>query len=392
MSIHRSVTTNALRTIVSSRRHRQPGRQMSTSTEHIATGVTYASPYDSRVQVSRVMGPDDANPLGNIHGGIILQMIAEAGYICATKYCNSEESRKIPGNEACSAALARAERTDFLQPMYVGEFAKVTAEVTYVSNQSLEVQVLVYAENIMEGQQRLTNKAHLWYVPESIDDFPTSKTMKVPPLVYNSPEAEKQGRLRYERQKADRAREKAMKQSPVDSKFSNFRAETEEPYTVPFSQSMLAHFVVSSDCSLNGYVRGGITMKLMDEVAGMAAIKHCIAPTVTASVDPINFYKKIRQSGVINIMAQPTFTSGKTIEVHAFVDVQYLDLEKRQFYRERACDAYFTFVALSLDNMSPQEVPPLKLLTAEEEERFKMGEQRYKARRELRQKEKSQNI
>ena len=37
----------------------------------------------------------------------------------------------------------------------------------------------------------------------------------------------------------------------------------------------------------------GVTMKLMDEVAGIVAVRHCKTNIVTASVDAINFHRKI---------------------------------------------------------------------------------------------------
>lgn len=39
----------------------------------------------------------------------------------------------------------------------------------------------------------------------------------------------------------------------------------------------------------------GVTMKLMDEVAGIVAARHCNTNIVTASVDAINFHRKIKK-------------------------------------------------------------------------------------------------
>lgn len=36
------------------------------------------------------MRPDDANVVGNVHGGIILKMIEEAGCIVCTRHCNKQ--------------------------------------------------------------------------------------------------------------------------------------------------------------------------------------------------------------------------------------------------------------------------------------------------------------
>lgn len=50
------------------------------------------------------------------------------------------------------AALARVERTDFLSPVCIGEVANVSAEITYTSRHSVEVQVNVMSENILTGE------------------------------------------------------------------------------------------------------------------------------------------------------------------------------------------------------------------------------------------------
>ena len=39
--------------------------------------------------------PDDANPLGIVHGGVILNMIEEAGLIASTKYVNLNKANVI---------------------------------------------------------------------------------------------------------------------------------------------------------------------------------------------------------------------------------------------------------------------------------------------------------
>lgn len=43
------------------------------------------------------------------------------------------------------------------------------------------------------------------------------------------------------------------------------------------------------------YLFAGVTMKLMDEVAGIVAVRHCKTNVVTASVDAINFHRKIEK-------------------------------------------------------------------------------------------------
>lgn len=67
---------------------------------------------------------------------------------------NKERANAI----ACGAALARVEKTDFLQPMLIGEVAKVHAELSYASKHSVEVTAYVWAENLRNGVKRLTNQ------------------------------------------------------------------------------------------------------------------------------------------------------------------------------------------------------------------------------------------
>ncbi|TSL97292.1 Cytosolic acyl coenzyme A thioester hydrolase [Bagarius yarrelli] len=312
------------------------------------------------IQICRMMRPDDANIVGNVHGGTILKMIEEAGCIIGTRHCNTQ-----PGDR-CVAALARVERTDFLYPMFIGEVAHVSAEITFTSKRSVEVQVNVESENILTGAKKLTNKATLWYVPLSLQNV--DKIIEVPSIEYSSPDKEELGRKRYEAQKLERLQTKEKNTEIITPVF------TPEPYTVGFSHSSLIHLVGPSDCTLHGFVHGGVTMKLMDEVAGIVAVRHCKTNVVTASVDAINFHRKIKKGCVITISGRMTFTSNKSMEIEVFVDADQLVDKVESKYR--AATAFFTYISLDKQN-KPLPVPPLKLETKEEQKRFDEGNQRY---------------
>ncbi len=148
------------------------------------------------VEVSRILTPDDTNIAGNVHGGTILRMIEEAGVIIATRHCNKNRPE---GRPTVWAALARVEQTNFVKPMFVGELATVHADLTYSSEHSLEVQVLVFAENLLKGEHKLCNKACLWYVPVEVENR-TGAVSEVPPLQYASKDDEELGKKRYEAQ------------------------------------------------------------------------------------------------------------------------------------------------------------------------------------------------
>lgn len=308
----------------------------------------------------RIMRPDDANVAGNVHGGTVLKMIEEAGAIISTRHCNSQNG------ERCVAALARVERTDFLSPMCIGEVAHVSAEITYTSKHSVEVQVHVMSENILTGTKKLTNKATLWYVPLSLKNV--DKVLEVPPVVYSRQEQEEEGRKRYEAQKLERMETKWRNGDIVQPVLNP------EPNTVSYSQSSLIHLVGPSDCTLHGFVHGGVTMKLMDEVAGIVAARHCKTNIVTASVDAINFHDKIRKGCVITISGRMTFTSNKSMEIEVLVDAD--PVVNNFVKRYRAASAFFTYVSLSPEGKS-LPVPQLVPETEDEKKRFEEGKGRY---------------
>ncbi|XDA81700.1 hypothetical protein R6Z07F_011631 [Ovis aries] len=314
----------------------------------------------SAIQICRIMRPDDANVAGNVHGGTVLKMIEEAGAIISTRHCNSQNG------ERCVAALARVERTDFLSPMCIGEVAHVSAEITYTSKHSVEVQVHVMSENILTGTKKLTNKATLWYVPLSLKNV--DKVLEVPPVVYSRQEQEEEGRKRYEAQKLERMETKWRSGDIVQPVLNP------EPNTVSYSQSSLIHLVGPSDCTLHGFVHGGVTMKLMDEVAGIVAARHCKTNIVTASVDAINFHDKIRKGCVITISGRMTFTSNKSMEIEVLVDAD--PVVNNFVKRYRAASAFFTYVSLSPEGKS-LPVPQLVPETEDEKKRFEEGKGRY---------------
>ncbi|XP_047226408.1 cytosolic acyl coenzyme A thioester hydrolase isoform X2 [Girardinichthys multiradiatus] len=319
----------------------------------------------TKFQLSRVMLPDDANIMGNVHGGIILKMIEEAGSIVGTRHCNTQNE------DHCLAALVRVEKTEFLSPVFIGEVVHVSAEITYTSKHSLEVQVKVIAENILTGTKKLANKAALWYVPCSLQNV--DKITEVPPIKYASAEQEEEGRKRYEAQKIERLETKARVEEVMPPP-PNPEDAPKERFTVGFSQSTLIHLVGPSDCTLNDFVYGGVTMKLMDEVAGIVAARHCNTNIVTASVDAINFHRKIKKGCVVTVTGRLTFVSNRSMEIEVLVDADPLVEKEKGKYR--AVSAFFTFISLDKEN-KPLNVPPLKVEGEEEQKHFEEGKARY---------------
>lgn len=327
------------------------------------------------------MQPGDANIAGNVHGGTILQMIEEAGLIVSTRHCNLGNKNKV--GPLC--ALARVEKTDFLQPMFVGEIAHLHAQITFCSEHSLEVKVTVDAENLFTGVKRRTNKATLWYVPVISDEKDGVKVCKVPPMEYPSEEAKKTAISRYQKQKAER--KKACEESPslCDNWATSIQVPQRSPvpYTVSNAESTLIHLVGVQDCGLHGRALAGVTMKLMDEVAGICAVRHCRSSALTASMDTVDFHESISKGSLLHIRGRPIFSSNKSLLIQVVVMVEQHKREEAGGVSVfRACTAFFTYVSVSAGKILP--VPALQLLNDDERARFEEGNQRYEKNKQAR--------
>ena len=104
----------------------------------------------------------------------------------------------------------------------------------------------------------------------------------------------------------------------------------------------MTELVLPNDTNTFGNLMGGRLMYWMDIAAALAAMKHCGAPVVTASVDNISFENPIRLGNVVHIEAKLTRAFNSSMEVH--LDVWGEDAIQQ--FRYKSNEAYYTFVAL----------------------------------------------
>lgn len=344
----------------------------------MASDVDSKSIPKGNLEISRIMLPDDANVVGNVHGGTILSMIAQAGFIAATRHCNNNSATDA---KPALAVLARVEHTDFLQPMYIGELAKLQAKVTFTSSRSIEVTADVWAENLITGEVRKTNKAVLWYVAIEVPDKSTYYCKNLVPVTVPrctdlTDEEFRKGQERYQYQKQNRAGSKGndvMLLKVCDSSIA-------EVGTPDHSQSALVHLVLPSDCVSSGHMQGGVLMKLMDECAGIVSARHCHTNVVTISLDAVNFISPVVNGELVTLRGRLTYTSERSMEVAVTVQAEGMSFGSRRSTNT----AYFTYVSLPKGSRQAQKVPPLKIITDEDKKRFEDGKNRYLARKQMR--------
>ena len=138
---------------------------------------------------------------------------------------------------------------------------------------------------------------------------------------------------------------------------------------------MMTELVLPNDTNTFGNLMGGRLMYWMDIAAALAAMKHCAAPVVTASVDNISFENPIKIGNVVHIEAKVTRAFTSSMEIH--LDVWGEDAIQQFKYKSN--EAYYTFVALD-----PTGKPrPVNQLVPETEEEKKLFESALR-RRQLR--------
>ncbi len=120
----------------------------------------------SRVTLAHLMQPTDANTMGNVHGGIIMKLIDEAGGAAAMRHAQRP------------AVTVAVDQVLFREPIHLGDLVTFTAELTYVGRTSMEVRVEVTAQNLLTGEQTHTNTAYVVYVALDKAGHPAA----VPPL------------------------------------------------------------------------------------------------------------------------------------------------------------------------------------------------------------------
>jgi acyl-CoA hydrolase len=122
-------------------------------------------------------------------------------------------------------------------------------------------------------------------------------------------------------------------------------------------------------------VHGGVVMKLCDEAAGLAAVKHSRRRVVTAGMDRMTFLVPIHVGELVTFSASVNAAWRTSMEVGVRVTAEW----PREGIVRHTNTAYLTMVALDEDGR-PTEVPDLVVETAEEERRQREAQLRRRNR------------
>lgn len=133
------------------------------------------------------------------------------------------------------------------------------------------------------------------------------------------------------------------------------------------------------DANTAGNVHGGTIMKLCDEVAGIAAIRHSGRRVVTAGMDRMTFEHPVMVGHLVTFKATVNAAWRTSMEVGVRVESENVHSGESL----HTSTAYLTMVALG-DDGRPAAVPPLAPETAAEERRQREAQLRRDTRLEER--------
>jgi len=150
---------------------------------------------ESMVTLTQVMGPADANALGNVHGGLLMKLCDEAGGMAASKHARRP------------SVTVTVDSMSFHSAVHIGDLLTVTASVTWAGRTSMETRVVVTAEDVISGRTTHTNTAYFVYV--ALDEI--GQPTEVPPLICETEEE----KARFQRAAA--RREERLKRRRQDS-------------------------------------------------------------------------------------------------------------------------------------------------------------------------------
>lgn len=227
--------------------------------------------------------PGDANHHGTLFGGVALAHMDKIAFLAASRHARAP------------IVTASSEKIDFAAAAKVGEMIEASARVVRVGRSSLEVAVKLFAEDPVQGAQRLCTSGSFTMVavkgPET--------RLPLPPCGTELP-APEPGALRM-----------------VDMVFP--------PQT--------NHY---------GTLYGGDALKMMGKAAFIAATRHTRAVIVMAASDRIDFVSPIHEGEMIELNARVQKVGRTSVRISVSLWTENLLTGDRR----HAATAAFTMVAV----------------------------------------------
>ena len=127
--------------------------------------------------------------------------------------------------------------------------------------------------------------------------------------------------------------------------------------------------------NFSGKVHGGAILKILDQVAYACASRYSGHYVVTLAADQVLFRQPIHVGELVTFLAQINYTGTSSMEV----GIKVIAENPRTQVRHHVLSSYFTMVALN-EKSETVAVPPLKLRSQKDKDRFAAALKRKKQR------------
>jgi acyl-CoA hydrolase len=129
------------------------------------------------------------------------------------------------------------------------------------------------------------------------------------------------------------------------------------------------------DANSAGFVHGGTVMRMCDEAAGIAAIRHCQQRVVTAGMDRMTFIEPVHVGELLRCQASVNMAWRTSMEVGVRVEAENAVTGEVR----HTSTAYLTMVAVD-EKGKPEPVPPVAAGEPDEERRQREADVRRRNR------------
>lgn len=128
-------------------------------------------PDESKAETTIIMLPSDANPKGNVFGGVILKHVDLIAGLVAKRHAGH-----------ANVVTASIDKMSFLKPIFIGNAVILSARINYVKRTSMEIEVNIQAEDLDDNTIVHAGTAVVTLV--AIDKY--GKPTAVPPLILDN--------------------------------------------------------------------------------------------------------------------------------------------------------------------------------------------------------------
>ena len=127
----------------------------------------------TEARMLEIVFPDHTNHLGTLFGGQALAWMDKAAFIAASRYARR------------TVVTARSEQVDFRLPIRQGQLVETIARVVGVGRTSMQVEVDVVSEDLLNGARELCTRGRFVMIALDADGQPAP----VPALTGSPPDA-----------------------------------------------------------------------------------------------------------------------------------------------------------------------------------------------------------